>query len=247
MYSLLPFSDFCPPRTRPEIAPPFSPPHLAGLGKTTLAHVVARHCGYHPFEINASDDRTAGNLTQRINDAVQMRAVLGGGKPNCVIVDEIDGATGGAEGVSAIAALLRIVNAGGPGGGGGGGKQQAGGRRLPVGRCCREGAGERVQGKGTLIGKMCMSTAHMWWRCGVLPPRQYLFPTQFTVRAGNADGDKPGGGEGGKQQHGGKRSGGRLALPALRRPIICICNDLYAPALRPLRDVARVFHFKVII
>lgn len=30
----------------------------------------------------------------------------------------------------------------------------------------------------------------------------------------------------------------------LLRPIICICNDLYAPALRPLRDVARVFHFK---
>lgn len=24
-----------------------------GLGKTTLAHVVARHCGYHPYEINA--------------------------------------------------------------------------------------------------------------------------------------------------------------------------------------------------
>lgn len=31
----------------------------AGLGKTTLAHTVARHCGYRPVEINASDDRTA--------------------------------------------------------------------------------------------------------------------------------------------------------------------------------------------
>ena len=30
----------------------------------------------------------------------------------------------------------------------------------------------------------------------------------------------------------------------LTRPMICICNDLYAPALRPLRDVARIFHFK---
>ena len=27
----------------------------------------------------------------------------------------------------------------------------------------------------------------------------------------------------------------------LMRPIIAICNDLYAPALRPLRDVAKVF------
>jgi chromosome transmission fidelity protein 18 len=25
----------------------------------------------------------------------------------------------------------------------------------------------------------------------------------------------------------------------LMRPIIAICNDLYAPALRPLRDVAK--------
>ena len=47
----------------------------SGLGKTTLAHVVARHCGYHPYEINASDDRTATSLTQRVTDAVQMKPV----------------------------------------------------------------------------------------------------------------------------------------------------------------------------
>ena len=40
---------------------------------------------------------------------------------------------------------------------------------------------------------------------------------------------------GGKRQH---------RLRPLLRPIICICNDLYAPALRPLRDVARVFRFR---
>ena len=66
----------------------------AGLGKTTLAHVVARHCGYRPLEINASDDRTAATLVARISDAVQMQAVLGSGHPNCVIIDEIDGAAG---------------------------------------------------------------------------------------------------------------------------------------------------------
>ena len=67
---------------------------LAGLGKTTLAHVVARHCGYRALEINASDDRTAATLVARINDAVQMQSVLGSGRPNCVIIDEIDGAAG---------------------------------------------------------------------------------------------------------------------------------------------------------
>lgn len=25
----------------------------------------------------------------------------------------------------------------------------------------------------------------------------------------------------------------------LRRPVICVCNDVFAPALRPLRDVAQ--------
>lgn len=40
--------------------------HCAGLGKTTLAHVAARQCGYQPYEINASDDRTAASLVARI-------------------------------------------------------------------------------------------------------------------------------------------------------------------------------------
>ena len=66
----------------------------AGLGKTTIAHVVARHCGYRPFEINASDDRTAAALQSRIHDAVQMQSVLGTRQMNLVIVDEIDGIAG---------------------------------------------------------------------------------------------------------------------------------------------------------
>jgi len=36
------------------------------MGKTTLAHVVAQHCGYRPFEINASDDRSAPVLREKI-------------------------------------------------------------------------------------------------------------------------------------------------------------------------------------
>lgn len=49
-----------------------------------------------------------------------MTAVLGGGRPNCVIVDEIDGATGGTEANSAVAALMKIIKAGdaAPGGSG---------------------------------------------------------------------------------------------------------------------------------
>ena len=44
-----------------------------GLGKTTLAHVCAAHCGYRPVEINASDDRSGGSLQAKILDAVEMQ------------------------------------------------------------------------------------------------------------------------------------------------------------------------------
>ena len=53
-------------------------------------------------------------------------------------------------------------------------------------------------------------------------------------------------GRGAGRRGGGATAGGRAKqrIRPLMRPIICICNDLYAPALRPLRDLARVFHFK---
>ncbi|KAF0755738.1 hypothetical protein AaE_004874 [Aphanomyces astaci] len=37
-----------------------------GAGKTTLASIAARHAGYNPVEINASDDRTAGVLKEKV-------------------------------------------------------------------------------------------------------------------------------------------------------------------------------------
>ncbi len=63
-----------------------------GLGKTTLAHIVARQAGYNPVEINASDDRTATVLKLKIVGAMQSNNVFSGGRPNCIILDEVDGA-----------------------------------------------------------------------------------------------------------------------------------------------------------
>ena len=51
-----------------------------GLGKTTLAHIVAKHAGYNPFEINASDDRSTSILTQKIKDAMEMQTMFGENK-----------------------------------------------------------------------------------------------------------------------------------------------------------------------
>eukprot|EP00891_Asterochloris_glomerata_P002587 jgi/Astpho2/2587/Aster-04292 len=118
-----------------------------GVGKTTIAHVVAKHCGYQTVEINASDDRSATALQSRIQDAVQMQSVIGQRKPNLVVIDEVDGVAGGADAQPGEPAALQAVRKG------------------------RKGA-------------------------------------------------------------------------PLRRPLIAVCNDLHAPALRPLKTVAKVLQFR---
>jgi DNA polymerase III delta prime subunit len=46
-----------------------------GMGKTTLAHIVARQAGYRPMEINASDDRTAAVLQDKVSNTCAIIAV----------------------------------------------------------------------------------------------------------------------------------------------------------------------------
>ncbi|GFP94340.1 chromosome transmission fidelity protein 18 homolog [Phtheirospermum japonicum] len=138
--------------------------HLYGLGKTTLAHVAARHCGYRVVEINASDDRSSSTLEAKILDVVQMNSVIADSKPKCLVIDEIDGALG--DGKGAVEIILQLVSA------------------------------ERKYDNGK---------------------------------------------EAAAQE--GKSSRKKQRNSVLLRPVICICNDLYAPALRPLRQVAKVHIF----
>ncbi|XP_056391327.1 chromosome transmission fidelity protein 18 homolog isoform X2 [Hyla sarda] len=77
-----------------------------GLGKTTLAHIIARHAGYNVVEMNASDDRSPEVFRTRIEAATQMKSVLGlDERPNCLIIDEIDGAP-----TVSINMLLSLIN-----------------------------------------------------------------------------------------------------------------------------------------
>ncbi|CAH1793925.1 unnamed protein product [Owenia fusiformis] len=64
-----------------------------GLGKTTLGHIIGRHAGYHVVEMNASDDRSVDAFRTKIEAATSMQAVMGAdARPNCLVIDEIDGA-----------------------------------------------------------------------------------------------------------------------------------------------------------
>lgn len=62
-----------------------------GTGKTTLAHVAARHCGYRAVEINASDDRSPEALRELLSRATQSTTLDADKRPNCIIFDEADG------------------------------------------------------------------------------------------------------------------------------------------------------------
>ncbi|KAJ3341260.1 hypothetical protein HDU91_000729 [Kappamyces sp. JEL0680] len=79
-----------------------------GLGKTTLAHVIAKHAGYNVIEVNASDDRTGTILKTKIMSAIEAKTTLTG-KPNLVIIDEIDGASGSGGDQSFIQLLAKLV------------------------------------------------------------------------------------------------------------------------------------------
>lgn len=58
-----------------------------GLGKTTLAHTIARHAGYNVREINASDDRSPEAFKLALENGTQMSSVLNEDKrPNCIVL-----------------------------------------------------------------------------------------------------------------------------------------------------------------
>ncbi|TFK30182.1 P-loop containing nucleoside triphosphate hydrolase protein [Coprinopsis marcescibilis] len=65
-----------------------------GLGKTTLAHVIAKQAGYEVLEINASDARSGNVIDDRIRPTLEAGSTVGSSKPVLIIIDEIDGATG---------------------------------------------------------------------------------------------------------------------------------------------------------
>lgn len=59
-----------------------------GLGKTTLAHTIARHAGYSVREINASDDRSPECFRLALQNGTEMQTTLldQEQRPNCIIL-----------------------------------------------------------------------------------------------------------------------------------------------------------------
>ncbi|KAF9965913.1 hypothetical protein BGZ70_003817 [Mortierella alpina] len=136
-----------------------------GLGKTTMAHVIAKQAGYNVIEVNASDDRTGASVKGKIEAALENQSILGSDKPNLLIIDEIDGVSSSGGEQSFIKLLVDMAS----------------------------------------------------------------------VEVASSE-DK------GKTSGGSKKK--KFTKKPLMRPIICICNDQYAPVLRPLRVIAQIYQFK---
>lgn len=111
------------------------------------------------MEVNASDDRSPERLKEILHNATQNSTLLSHSKPNCVILDEIDGIDGSR---NALEGLINIIKA-------------------------------PLRSASSTVAKGGKAAA-----MGVFP---------------------------------------------LTRPLICICNDQYAPALRDLIKLADVFVF----
>lgn len=61
------------------------------MGKTTLAHTIARHAGYSVREINASDDRSPEAFRLALQNGTEMQTTLldQDQRPNCIILGKL--------------------------------------------------------------------------------------------------------------------------------------------------------------
>jgi len=77
-----------------------------GIGKTTVAHLVAEVCGYTVIELNASNERSAGAVRKWFEEAAGSHHV---GERRVVIMDEVDGMSRGDRGgIGELARVLRM-------------------------------------------------------------------------------------------------------------------------------------------
>eukprot|EP01025_Chloroclados_australasicus_P002038 TRINITY_DN10476_c0_g1_i3.p1 TRINITY_DN10476_c0_g1~~TRINITY_DN10476_c0_g1_i3.p1 ORF type:complete len:293 (-),score=7.96 TRINITY_DN10476_c0_g1_i3:59-937(-) len=67
----------------------------AGVGKSTLARIICKQCGYEAVEINASMDRSTKSIQDIIRSACLNQRLGQSQKAACIVIDEIDGIESG--------------------------------------------------------------------------------------------------------------------------------------------------------
>lgn len=177
-----------------------------GIGKTTVAHVIAAQAGYDVMEINASDERSGATVKDRIKSAVGSHRISATGNPVCIIADEIEGAAEGGfiralvdlitTDARSVQSIERLVSRGGSAAG-----YESGKKMAPRAVLRKLGKQKRQQ--------------------------------QNASNNENTRGRKPRG-----------TNIDALLDNLLQRPIIAVCNDVYANSLRTLRPYAEVVAYR---
>ena len=79
----------------------------SGLGKSSSAMCILNNYGYDIKEFNASDIRTKAQIEESLYNLIDVKQVLRG-KPVAIIMDEIDGISGGDKG--GLSELIKYIN-----------------------------------------------------------------------------------------------------------------------------------------
>jgi replication factor C subunit 1 len=79
-----------------------------GLGKSSSAACILTEYGYQVKEFNASDVRTKTQVEESLYNLIDVKQVIRNAKPIAIIMDEIDGMSGGDKG--GLGELIRYIN-----------------------------------------------------------------------------------------------------------------------------------------
>ncbi|KAG5481822.1 hypothetical protein LSCM4_06898 [Leishmania orientalis] len=164
-----------------------------GVGKTTLVHVLAAHCGYEVIEVNASVERTASRLEALIKTAVSAAGPAPGSRVR--------------RPMGSVAAAGAAV--------------PSSDHRTPSGdKGGDSGAASDAEATAAVLSWLHTSSslAHHLLRpkCLVIDEMDGIASSSVAVY---------------------------LLQQQLHRPVFCLCNDLYVPSLRPLRQrCSHVYH-----
>ena len=206
-----------------------------GIGKTTLANIIAKQCGYEPIVVNASDERTTDKLILRIYNSTLIHNLTNlkkdqKRKPTLLILDEIDGISSNSR--KPIKTIIDFIKTG----------------HLDK-KILEENKKEILDGiknndrASGLGGKANFSRFN---RNNKKPKNNFNNNKENELTSDEDDisnNDEDDDDNTNNEKTYVKR---RNINQGIQRPIICICNDLYAKHLSLLRKEALVYNLKKI-
>ena len=207
-----------------------------GVGKTTLANIIAKQCGYEPLVVNASDERTTDKLILRIYNSTLIHNLTNlkkdqKRKPSCLILDEIDGISANSR--KPIKTIIDFIKTG-----------HVDKKILEANKKEILDSGSNDKNNNYIGGKANFSRYNKTNRRKNNNTYKDNDNTDDDDISNGIEDDDESNNEAINENKYIRRR--QNANQGIQRPIICICNDLYAKQLSLLRKEALVFNLKKI-